>query len=191
MHFTVPRELETDLWRRRNADVAVPSVLQHRASATSDRWFAITTTSVCPSAAGSSRTIAGKPVAVRRNSGCKLGGAAAGARDDGISDGMGDGRLSKSGEGGRSADEADLLTDCGRKRDCGGVECDIRRSTGVDLAAVFIPDPVHGYVSGVVDSLRIGGGAGGGSIILEERVPSKAERLAGSSSLSPVAKYAR
>jgi len=55
---------------------------------------------------------------------------------------------------------------------------------------VFIPDPVLGYVSGVVDSLKIGGSAGGGSIILEERVPSKAERLAGSSSLSPVTKYA-
>ena len=49
---------------------------------------------------------------------------------------------------------------------------------------------MHGYVSGVVDSLKIGGSAGGGSIILEERVPSKAERLAGSSSLSPVTKYA-
>jgi hypothetical protein len=53
---------------------------------------------------------------------------------------------------------------------------------------VFIPDHVQGYVSGVVDSLKIGGGAGG-SIILEERVMSKAERLAGNlTALSPVTK---
>ena len=54
-------------------------------------------------------------------------------------------------------------------------------------ALVFVPDPVDGYVSGMVDSLKIGAGVGG-TILLEERLLSKAERLAGNATLSPQAR---
>ena len=47
---------------------------------------------------------------------------------------------------------------------------------------------MHGYVSGVVDSLKIGNGVGG-SVILEDWVPTKAERLAGNAMTGASTKF--